>query len=91
MDTSSIVEALKRRFGLGTRPDLRLPLYTRIATCVSEDPTGRAERIVASVVADSAGKADPGRYFASVSLARLEEKGFAVRPQFSLDQAFGIA
>lgn len=88
MDMSTIVESLKRHLGTGTRPDLRIALYKRVAETVAADDTGRAEKIVASVIADSAGKGDPGRYFSYVVVQRLEERGFSMRASFDLASVF---
>lgn len=79
MDMQTIVGRLQHHFGLGSRPDLRLPLYQKVARIATEDSTQRAYQIVSSVIADAAGKDDPGRYFAKVVLNRLEERGFATR------------
>lgn len=76
--TLSISERLEKRFGTGTRPDLRRTLYHRLeALCTQSDSTlaERCYQVIASVVADAAGKSKPGNYFAAVSVARLQEKG----------------
>lgn len=77
-DNSSISDRLERRFGLGTRADLRRALYLRLeALCNHSDPSvgERAYQVIASAVADAHGKLKPGNYFASVVMARLQERG----------------
>lgn len=88
MDRVTLVNKLRERLGHGTRPDLRDQLYQKVGLVVENDPTGRAADIVAGVVADSAGKKDPGRYFAKVVIARLDERGFWVRPMQQTIDAF---
>lgn len=75
--TESVAARLERRFGLGTRPDLRRELYGRLERLYEEADDKLKERIhqvIASVVADSAGKQDSGRYFAFVVWNRLTER-----------------
>lgn len=77
---SDVASRLERKFGLGTRPDLRRQLYQRLACLVEHDDTRRAYQIIAGVASDALGKNDPGRYFAHVVCARLQEKGILPAP-----------
>lgn len=83
MDMNNLVARFEKHFGLGSRPDLRKALYQRVAQVASEDPSQRAYLVISSVVADAAGKDDPGRYFAKVVLSRLQEKGFMIAPSIA--------
>lgn len=77
---SDVANRLVKKFGLGSRPDLRRQLYDRLACLCEHDDTGKAYQIVAGVAADAIGKNDPGRYFAHVVCARLQEKGIIPPP-----------
>lgn len=70
-----IAARLERRFGLGTNPDLRTALYNKLEALVNGDQGDKVLECIDSVVADAVGKSDPGRYFAKVSIARLQERG----------------
>lgn len=74
MDMTCIAERLERKFGLGTRPALRKALYQRLADIVEQEGPS-AYRVVAEAAVDSEGKQNPGRYFAHVVMARLQERG----------------
>jgi len=80
MDDTDVASRLAKKFGLGSRPDLRRQLYERLALLVQHDDTRRAYQIIAGVAADAIGKNDPGRYFAHVVCARLQEKGIIPPP-----------
>jgi hypothetical protein len=71
---TEISKRLEMRFGLGTRPELRRQLYTRLERLVASEGEG-AYVCIASAAADSAGKLNPGRYFAHVVMLRLQERG----------------
>lgn len=77
---SDVAERLVKKFGCGSRPDLRRSLYDRLEALVQTDDTGRAYQIIAGVAADAIGKRDPGRYFAHVVCSRLQEKGIIPPP-----------
>ncbi len=77
---SDVANRLAKKFGLGSRPDLRRQLYDRLELLVQMDDSGRAYQILAGVAADALGKRDPGRYFAHVVCARLQEKGIIPPP-----------
>ncbi len=78
---SDVASRLAKKFGLGSRPDLRQQLYDRLQWLIHQDNGDRAYQIVASVAADAVGKRDPGRYFAHVVCARLQEKGIIPPPE----------
>ena len=80
MDMSSIAERLQKRFGLGTRPELRRALYMRLEKLV-EDEGESAYMVIASVASDAVGKENPGRYFSHVVLVRLMERGILPAPE----------
>lgn len=80
MDDSEVVERLQRRFGVGTRRELRMALYERLGRLVRDEGQG-ALNIIAAVAADAAGKRDPGRYFAFVVMKRLMERGLIPAPE----------
>lgn len=73
MDMSQIAERLERKFGLGTRPDLRRALFQKLEKLVEEQGE-HAYVVIASVAVDSEGKENPGRYFCRVVLLRLQER-----------------
>lgn len=77
---SDVATRLAKKFGLGSRPDLRRQLYDRLENLVRHDDTGRAYQIIAGVAGDAVGKNDPGKYFAHVVCARLQEKGVLPAP-----------
>lgn len=74
MDGNEVVERLKRRFPVGTRPELRLALYTRLGRLVEEygEPV---LHVVATAAADAASARNPGHYFAFVVMRRLRDRG----------------
>lgn len=73
----SVAERLAKRFGYGTNPEVRRQLYDRLEELVCADARGnRIMDVINSVVRDSVGKSDPGRYFAYCVVRRLQEKGF---------------
>ena len=74
MDLTRIAERLEVRFGLGSNPPLRKALYRRLESLVFASGES-AYHVLAEVAADSAGKSDPGRYFAYSVVRRLREKG----------------
>lgn len=79
MDT--LAERLERRFGLGSRPDLRRQLYDRLDYLYSLPEIGeRVYQVVASAVADAQGKQKPGNYFAFVVMERLRERKLIEAP-----------
>lgn len=88
MDMSSAVASidtlasrLERKFGLGSRPDLRRSLYERLDALYSDPEIGeRVYQVVASAAADAVGKSKPGNYFAYVVLERLRERGIIQAP-----------
>lgn len=76
METPPVAARLERRFGLGSEPQLRQALYTRLEKLVSESSEGsKVLEVIDSVVCDAVGKSDPGRYFARVVCLRLQERG----------------
>lgn len=73
----TVSERLVKRFGYGSNPEVRRTLYERLEELVAGDPQGnRILDVINSVVRDSVGKTDPGRYFAFCVVRRLQEKGF---------------
>lgn len=80
MDMSEIASRLERKFGLGTRPELRRRLYVFLQELVDQHGS-EAYVIVASAAADSEGKNHPGRYFAKVVKLRLVERGIVQAPE----------
>lgn len=73
-DAHDIVERLTRRFGLGSRPELRKALYERLGElCEAEGE--RAYHIIATAVADAVGKRNPSGYFCFVVMRRLIDRG----------------
>lgn len=80
MDLENLADRLGRRFGFGTRPDLRKALYERLEKLV-EDEGEPAYLVIATVAADAAGKKEPGRYFAHVVILRLIERGILDSPE----------
>lgn len=79
MDFTNIAERLERRFGCGTRPELRKALYQRLAHLIEEEGEP-AYIVIASAAADAEGKTNPGRYFAHVVMLRLMERGIIDAP-----------
>lgn len=79
MAPSEVKERLVRRFGLGTRKELREALYDRLARLV-ESEGDEALHVIASVAADAEGKRQPDRYFAKVVIVRLIERGILPAP-----------
>ena len=74
----SLASRLFRRFGGGSRPDLRQQLYQRLETLCLEGPphqTDRAYQIVARTASDAQSKSAPDRYFCRVVTLRLMEAG----------------
>ncbi len=80
MDMENIAERLEKRFGTGTRPELRKALYQRLAHLVEEEGEP-AYVVIASAAADSEGKSSPGRYFSHVVMLRLMERGIIDAPE----------
>jgi hypothetical protein len=80
MDMSDVSSRLERRFGLGTRPDLRKALYQRLERLV-ENEGEPAYLVIASAAADAVSKDNPGRYFAHVVITRLMERGIVPAPE----------
>lgn len=80
MDGSEVVGRLVRRFGAGTRKELRMALYERLGRLVDEegDP---ALHVIATVASDATGKREPGRYFAFVVVRRLQDRGLIPAPE----------
>lgn len=74
MDGDEVVARLTRRFGLGSRRDLREGLYRQLGDLVEEKGEA-ALAIIASVIADTDGKTDKGRYFAFSVKRRLRDRG----------------
>jgi hypothetical protein len=89
MEVSSYVDSidtisarLERRFGLGSRPELRRALYRRLEELCNDESIGeRVYRVVAEVAADAAGKTKPGNYFSYVVCERLKERSLIARPE----------
>lgn len=81
MDMDNVADRLASRFGLGSRPDLRGPLYQRLQDLVFGPDGQEAYRVISSVAADAIGKRDPGRYFAHVVMLRLQERGIIPLPE----------
>ncbi len=74
----NLASRLFKRFGGGSRPDLRQQLYQRLESlCVEGAPhqTDRAYQIVARTASDAQGKSSPDRYFCRVVTLRLIEAG----------------
>lgn len=80
MDMEHIAERLVKKFGLGTRPELRKALYERLEKLVAEEGEC-AYLVIASTAADAEGKENPGRYFAHVVMIRLVERGVLPAPE----------
>lgn len=80
-DLSCIAERLQRKLGLGDRPDLRRALYVRLERLVAEKGEG-CYYTIATVVEDSNGKLNPGKFFAKIVLLRLMERGYLEAPKF---------
>lgn len=69
-----VVERLMRRFPPVIKPELRMALYDRLGRLCEDSEVGdQIYRLVAAAAADSAGKREPGRYFAHVIMLRLRE------------------
>lgn len=81
MDMTNVSARLQAKFGLGSRPDVRLAFYKTLESLI-EQHGERAYVAVASAAADSIGKEDPGRYFTRVAVLRLRERGFLQIPDF---------
>lgn len=78
----TLAERLERRFGLGSRPELRRSLYQRLDVLYSDPEIGeKVYNVVASVAADAVGKSKPGNYFAFVVMARLRERHLVAAPE----------
>lgn len=78
----TMAERLERKFGVGTRPDLRRSLYQRLDALYSDPEIGeRVYQVVASAAADAIGKSKPGNYFAFVVMERLRERGLVKAPE----------
>jgi len=80
MSGEEVKGRLIRRFGLGTRRELREALYERLAKLVEEEGQP-ALNVIATVAADAAGKRDEGRYFAFVVMRRLMDRGLIAAPE----------
>lgn len=80
MDLEHVCERLTRRFGLGSRPELRKALYQRLERIVEEEGEP-AYLVIATAAADADGKEDPGRYFSKVVMLRLMERGVIESPE----------
>lgn len=74
MDGTEVVERLKRRFPIGSRPELRLALYERLGQLVEAEGEP-ALHVIATAAADAAAARNPGHYFAFVVMRRLRERG----------------
>jgi hypothetical protein len=82
---AAVADRLERRFGLGTRPDLRRALYKRLEQlCCEGSPqtTERAYQIIGRTASDASVKSDPAHYFARVVLLRLQEAGIVQMPDY---------
>lgn len=75
MDRSEIEAKLERRFGMGTRPELRKALYQRLADLIEAEGEP-ALIVIAGCAQDAEGKRQPDRYFCAVIIRRLMERGF---------------
>lgn len=74
MSADEVVEKLKRHFGLGEKPEIRLALYQRLGRIV-EDEGEYALQVVAQTVQDAQrATKDKGHYFAFVVMRRLLER-----------------
>lgn len=73
MDGEELIERLKRRFGLGTKPQVRLALYHRLALLVEEygDP---CLVTITEAAMDATGKNDEDKWFCKVVIRRLMER-----------------
>ncbi|MES2360094.1 MAG: hypothetical protein V4529_17265 [Gemmatimonadota bacterium] len=83
----SLASRLYKRFGPGSRPDLRQQLYTRLELLCTEGPphqTDRAYQIVVRTASDAQGKTEPSKYFCRVVLLRLQEAGIIGASDFVL-------
>lgn len=81
MDMTDVATRLTRKFGLGSRPEVRQAFYQRLEDLVLEHGE-LAYVAIASAAADSIGKEDPGRYFTRVATLRLRERGLLQIPDF---------
>lgn len=77
MDLLNIAERLKRKFGLGEKPDIALRLYAGIEqTCTANGPDAeRAYRIVCDVAQEADRATNPGKWFRKAVVCRLSEAG----------------
>ncbi len=80
MDMENLAERLGKRFGMGTRPELRKALYQRLEDLVEREGEP-AYLVIATAAADADGKREPGRYFAHVVMLRLMERGILDTPE----------
>jgi hypothetical protein len=80
VNLDNLCERLIRKFGLGTRPDLRRGLFERLERIVAEQGE-RAYLVVASAAADAEGKTNPGHYFCRVVQLRLAERHLVATPE----------
>lgn len=79
-DAQDIAERLERRFGLGTRRELRKALYLRLgALCEQEGEP--AYVVIATAAADAAKAREPGKYFSCVVMRRLMERKILPSPE----------
>jgi hypothetical protein len=80
MDCAEVVDKLTRRFGTGTRKDLRLALYERLGRLCEEEGE-EAVHVIATVADDASRAREPDKYFAWVVMRRLIERGLIQGPQ----------
>jgi hypothetical protein len=80
MDMFDISKRLERRFGVGSKPELRRTLYHRLELLVERlgEP---AYKVIAIAAAEADGKNEPGRWFAKVVCLRLREHGLEYIPE----------
>jgi len=81
MNGQEVYERLVKRFGFGTRRELREALYKRLRDLV-EGPDGYdVYLVIVGVAADAAKATDQGRYFSKVVMRRLLERGLLPHPE----------
>jgi hypothetical protein len=72
----SVSDRLKRKFGLGQKPDRRQALYFRLEA-LAHTHGDKVLVLISTAVAQAAGANDPGRYFSAAVVRMLREAGLA--------------
>jgi hypothetical protein len=71
---TSVVERLKRKFGLGENPKQRMQLYTQLQVLYDRYPE-RMHILISTAVAEAVDKRRPDRYFCVAIKAKIREAG----------------